>query len=145
MGNEGLVAEATTTIAAPVATVWDALTTPATIKHYMFGTEVVTDWQQGSPIVWKGEWEGKPYEDKGKILAIEPGRTLRISHYSSLSGAPDNPENYHTLTYQLSEEGQATRIALTQDKNASEEERAQASETWEKMLASLKDVVEGKK
>lgn len=144
MGKNGLVAEASTTIAAPVTAVWDALTTPATIKQYMFGTEVVSDWKQGNPIVWKGEWEGKPYEDKGEILAIEPERTLRVSHYSPLSGAPDTPENYHTLTYQLSEEGDGTRVVLTQDKNASEEERTHSRETWGKMLESLKDVVEGR-
>ena len=65
------VATAETEIEASPAEVWKALTDPELIKKYMFGSEVVTDWQPGSPITWKGEYEGKPYEDKGEILEVE--------------------------------------------------------------------------
>ena len=57
--QRGLIAKATITINAPVERVWDALVNPGIIKQYMFGTEVVSDWEEGSPIVWKGEWQGK--------------------------------------------------------------------------------------
>ena len=40
----------------------------------MFGTEVHTDWSIGGPIRWRGEWEGKAYEDKGQVLEFEPGK-----------------------------------------------------------------------
>lgn len=90
------VAHATTTIHAPVARVWDALVNPALIKQYMFGTNVSSDWKEGSPIVWKGEWQGKSYEDKGVILRLQPERLLQYSHFSPLSGLPEMPENYHT-------------------------------------------------
>jgi hypothetical protein len=61
--DKPIVARASTIIDAPVAMVWDALVTPETIKRYMFGTTVVSDWKEGSSIVWKGEWKGKSYED----------------------------------------------------------------------------------
>jgi hypothetical protein len=86
------MAKATTTIDKPVANVWRALVTPETINRYMFGATVVSDWREGSPIVWRGEWKGKPYEDKGEIVRIEPGRMLRYTHWSPLSGLPDLPE-----------------------------------------------------
>ena len=89
---ENLTAEAKVTISAPIARVWDALVNPEVIKRYMFGATVVSDWQIGSPIVWKGEWKGKPFEDKGRILEIQQGKRLRYSHFSPLSGAPDRPE-----------------------------------------------------
>src|SRR5919199_1123323 len=95
--NRNLVARASITIDAPRAQVWSALVNPEAIKQYMFGTNVVSDWREGSPIVWKGEWQGKSYEDKGVILELKPGRTLQYSHFSPLSGAPDRPENYHTV------------------------------------------------
>jgi uncharacterized protein YndB with AHSA1/START domain len=142
MNSEGLIAKASTSIDAPIAKVWDALTNPEVIKQFMFGSEVVSDWKEGSPIVWKGTWEGKPYEDKGVILNIEPLRILRYSHFSPLSGAPDVPENYHTLTYELSEEGDKTLVVLSQDNNSTEEEREHSQEMWEKMLESLKNVLE---
>ena len=52
--------------------VWKALTDPALIGKYMLGAQVETDWKPGSPIVWKGEYEGKRYEDKGEILDFDP-------------------------------------------------------------------------
>ncbi len=38
-----LIAEASIEIAAPVARVWAALTEPALVKQYFFGTEMATD------------------------------------------------------------------------------------------------------
>ena len=58
-----LVATAITVIGAPRARVWDALVDPAAIKAYMFGTTVTSDFRPGSAITWKGEWQGKAYED----------------------------------------------------------------------------------
>jgi uncharacterized protein YndB with AHSA1/START domain len=136
------VATAEIEIDARLSRVWDALVDPKVIKKYMFGTEVVTDWQRGSPIVWKGVYEGKSYEDKGEILAIEPERLLRVTHFSPLGGKEDVPANYHTLTYELEKNGDKTRVALSQDNNASEEEAEHSKSNWEKMLSGLKEVVE---
>ena len=136
------VAKASTTIHAPVAKVWDALTSPALIKQYMFGTDVVSSWQEGGPIVWKGEWQGKPYEDKGVIIKLKPERMIQYSHYSPLSGVPDLPENYHTVTVELSSQGAQTLVSLTQDHNASEEERDHSAQNWTMMLEALKKLLE---
>lgn len=140
--QKNLVAQATITVDAPPADVWEALVTPALIKHYMFGTDVVTTWQEGAPIVWQGEWQGQRYEDKGTILQIKPQQMLQYTHYSPLSGQPDEPENYHTVTVELSAEGGQTTVSLAQDKNATETERAHSEENWQKMLEGLKQVVE---
>jgi uncharacterized protein YndB with AHSA1/START domain len=99
------IAKATISINAPASKVWDALTKPNLIKQYLFGTEVTTDWQVGSPITYKGTWEGKAYEDKGRVIQIEPGKLLVSTFWSSLSGLPDIPENYKTVRYELSAEG----------------------------------------
>ena len=137
------VATAETVIEASPAEVWKALTDPELIKKYMFGSEVVTDWQPGSPITWKGEYEGKPYEDKGEILEVEQERRLKLTHFSPMSGEEDRPENYHTLVYELEPDGDKTRVQLSQDNNASEEAAEHSKSNWEKMLAGLKEVVEG--
>jgi uncharacterized protein YndB with AHSA1/START domain len=136
------VATAETEIDAPPGQVWTALTDPEQIKKYMFGSQVVTDWQPGSPIVWKGEYEGKKYEDKGEIVEIEPERRLKVTHFSPLSGQEDVPENYHTLLYEIEQHGQGTRVSLSQDNNASEEEAEHSRANWEQMLSGLKEVVE---
>ncbi|HUH96261.1 MAG TPA: SRPBCC domain-containing protein [Anaerolineales bacterium] len=141
--NNDLIAKASLTVRASREKVWDALVNPASIQQYMFGTHVVSDWREGSPIVWKGEWQGRPYEDKGTILQFKPGRKIQYSHFSPLSGLPDQPENYHTVTVELSADGNQTRLLLTQDHNANEEERSHSEKNWEMMLAGLKKFVEG--
>lgn len=137
-----LIAQASSTINAPAAKVWDALTNPAIIKQYMFGTHVVSDWKEGSPIVWQGEWQGRQYEDKGVILKLEPQRLIKYSHFSPLSGLPDTPENYHTVTVELTSAGAQTHVALSQDQNATEEEREHSAQNWAMVLEGLKKTVE---
>jgi uncharacterized protein YndB with AHSA1/START domain len=142
--SKGLVAEARTEVAAPPDAVWQALVDPRLIKQYMMGTDVVSDWKQGSAIVWKGEYEGKAFEDKGKILEIEPGQRISYSHFSPLTGDPDVPENYHTVTVELTPgaKGGSTGITLTQDNNDDAESRDHSAAFWQDMLDRLKGIVE---
>jgi uncharacterized protein YndB with AHSA1/START domain len=137
-----LVAHATVRIHAPRAAVWEALVTPEQIKRYFFDTTVVTTWAEGSPIRWRGEWQGQPYEDKGTVLRVEPERLLQFTHFSPLAGQPDVPENYHTITIELTGDGAATVVALAQDNNASETERAHSAANWSMVLDSLKALLE---
>jgi uncharacterized protein YndB with AHSA1/START domain len=140
--NKGLIAKASIDIQAPVTKVWDALITPETIRQYMFGTEVVSQWKKGSSITWKGVWKGKPYQDKGTILEIEPPKLLRYTHFSPLSGDADIPENYHTLTYELMDKGSYIHISLSQDNNANEKAKEHSLQMWQALLAELKKVLE---
>jgi uncharacterized protein YndB with AHSA1/START domain len=142
MGSDNLVANATTEIVASRAKVWDALVSPVAIKQYMFGADVESDWIEGSPITWKGEFNGKPYEDKGNILKIEPEKMLQYSHFSAMSGKPDQPENYHSVTIYLADGADRTEVSLTQDKNADEKARLEAEKNWATMLEGLKKYVE---
>jgi uncharacterized protein YndB with AHSA1/START domain len=141
MAND-LLAKASTTIEATAAEVWDALVDPAKIHEYMFGTNVASDWTEGSPITWKGEWEGRPYEDKGVILKMKPRKELQYTHFSPLAGLPDKPENYHTVTIELAENGAATNVTLSQDNNSTEKEREHSEKNWAMMLDGLKKFVE---
>ena len=140
--NQGLIASVSTTITAPSADVWQALVTPAAIKQYMFGTTVTSDWVVGSPISWKGEWQGRAYEDKGIILQVVPERVLEYSHFTPLAGVPDIPENYHVVTVELSPDGERTRVALSQDNNLTEQARGRSERNWGMMLAALKQFLE---
>ena len=139
---ENLPAEADVTIQGSVAQVWDALTNPEKIRRYMFGATVESEWRVGSPIVWRGEWKGRPFEDKGRILEIQQGRKLRYSHYSPLSGAPDRPESYHTVTIQVDGLDGSVRVELSQDNNPTERAAEESRRNWSAMLDGLKKTVE---
>ena len=131
------------TIDAPEADVWDALTNPAKVKEYMHGTEMSTDWKEGSPIYWRGEWKGKPYEDKGKVLEVKPQRLLKYTHWSPLGGSEDKPENYHTVVYELAGDDGKTTLTLRQDNNPTQEEAEKmAKNNWGPVLEGLKETAE---
>lgn len=141
--SDTYTATATTTIDAPPETVWNALTDPETIEQYFFGAAVDTDWEVGSSIVFRGEWEGETYEDKGEIQRFEPERVLEYTHWSPLSGKPDVPENYHTVTYELTDLDGSTELTLTQDNSDTEAARDHSEENWETVLGNLTELLEG--
>jgi uncharacterized protein YndB with AHSA1/START domain len=140
--NKTHIAKATITLNAPASKVWDALIRPELIKEYLFGTEVTTDWQVGSPITYKGTWEGKTYEDKGKVLEVEPGKLLVSTFWSSLSGVPDIPENYQTVRYELATENGGTRLTIIQDNNDSEVGAKHSEQNWQMVLEEMKKLLE---
>lgn len=135
------VARQSTTIHADITEVWDALVDPKMIKKYLLGTEAVSDWKVGSPMIFRGEWNGKKYEDKGKILALEPERKFQYTHWSSLSGLPDTPENYRTVTFELSAANKSTILSVMQS-DCTEQECSISEKNWASVLTTLKDLLE---
>lgn len=135
-------AKSTITINAPRHRVWEVITDPAAVKEFMFGADLATDWAVGSPIYWRGEWEGKPYEDKGEILEAEAGRKLVHTHFSPLGGEEDKPENYHTLTWTLEDQEGGTRLTLSQDNNPTEDSAEHSQGMWDMLVADVKEIAE---
>ena len=130
------------TIEAPATKVWEALTTPDVIKKWFFGVDTDTDWKEGSPIVHRGEWQGKPYEDKGVIVKIEPERALVHTHWSPASGLPDSEENYQRVAWTLSGDDGKTELTVTETNLPSEEAKSTSESSWEMVLGKLKKLLE---
>jgi uncharacterized protein YndB with AHSA1/START domain len=129
-------------INAPAAKVWEALTNPAIVKQYFFGTNVKSDWKVGSPVIWEGEWEGKTYQDTGTILDIDPGKFVKYNYWSSMSGTENKPENYANITYSLSEKGGQTVLTVTQDNIKSKEAKDHSEQNWKSVFGKMKEMVE---
>jgi uncharacterized protein YndB with AHSA1/START domain len=136
--------ETSSTIDAPIDEVWRAITTPSLIKQWFFGVDTESDWTVGSPLVHTGEYQGKPYVDKGEILRIDPPRLLEHSHWSEGSGKPDRPDQYQVVTWWLEERDGGTELTIT-ERNLPSEEAAQTSEgAWKMALDALKTMLEAK-
>ncbi|MDP1675520.1 MAG: SRPBCC family protein [Bacteroidota bacterium] len=136
------VAKVTIEINADSATVWKWLTTPELIKQYFFGTQTETDWKKGSPIFFRGEWEGKKYEDKGTILDIQSEKFVKYNYWSSMSGTPDIPENYATIVYELTAKGNTTILSIMQDGIKTEESKTHSEQNWNAVMGGMKKMVE---
>ncbi len=131
-------------IDAPVQKVWEALTTPEIIKQYFFGTTAVSDWKVGSSIIFKGEWEGKSYIDKGTILSILPLKMFRYNYWGSMSGIEDKPENYAIITYNLFEDGDITLLTIVQENIPDRKMKEHSEKNWNTVLHNLRDLLERK-
>ena len=141
--KDSYVAEKSIIINASPDAVWQALTDPEMVRQYMHGTNMETDWQVGSSITWKGEWQGRTYEDKGSVLEVKPIQLLKVTHWSPMTGTEDTPDNYHTVTYELSGQEGTTLLTVKQDNNASQEEADKMAENnWGPVLQGLKASVE---
>ena len=137
-----LETELTISIDAPSSEVWKAITTPEEIKKWFFGVDTKTDWQVGSDIVHTGEWQGKPYEDKGRIVAFEPERMLVHTHWSPLSGLEDSEENYQVVTWTLVETDGSTTLTVSESNIPSEETKNVSEKSWRTVLDELKKLLE---
>lgn len=138
-------------IHAPAWRVWDALINPQITIQYMFGCVPVTDWKEGSLLLWRGSYEGKEMDFvKGQVIKIEPGSQLSYTVIDPNNEAiPDVPENYLTVTYDLVEEDGSTRFIVTQGDYAlvaEGEKRFKDSnnggEGWNPILVQIKKIVE---
>jgi uncharacterized protein YndB with AHSA1/START domain len=131
------------TINAPAAKVWEAITENDKRKAWFFGVDTETDWLEGSRILHSGEFEGKPYRDKGEILEIEPKRILVHTHWSDMSGLPDRAENYQTVSFMLTEVDGRTTVTVAESNHPNAKAREVSEGMWQKALGGLKQLVEG--
>jgi uncharacterized protein YndB with AHSA1/START domain len=119
-------------IKTPAATVWDALTNPEITQAYMFGCETVSDWEIGSELLWKGQYQGMDMIFvKGKILQLIPNEILIYTVFDPNSTIPDLPENYLSVTYELHQKDGFTQLTVTQgDYNKVAEGDRRYKESW---------------
>lgn len=103
-------------IDAPALALWKVLTEPDHMRAWMgepvMKLEVAADWRVGGSFVVRGVHHGR-FENRGTVLAFEPGRRLSYTHLSSMSRLPDVPESYTRFDFQLEPAGEGTRLELT--------------------------------
>ena len=132
----------TVDINASTKKVWEALTEPQLIKQWLFGTNVISDWKVGSPILFTGTWQGTEYKDKGTILQLEPEKIFQYNYWSGFSGLPDTIENYSIITFELFPKTNCTQLTLTQSNFPTEIGYEHSDKNWNGTLALMKSIIE---
>ncbi len=130
------------TIRAPLARVWAALTEPVEVKKWFFGTNLVTDWRPGSPIFFRGEWEGKAYEDRGTVKSFDPPRSLSYDYWSAFSGTEDRPEHRQLIHIELAERAGSVEVKITQSNAGTQDQADHSASNWATVLDGLKKLLE---
>ena len=141
--NKNLKVSKSIEINSNVEKVWEALTNPEKIKIYLFGTETITDWKIGSPIIFQGEYEGHKYKDKGNVLENKMYEILKYDYWSGFSGLEDIPENYSIVTYRIENASDnQVKFTWTQEGFANEEGQQHSENGLNGMLEQIKILVE---
>ena len=142
-----LIIKSSIPIKASPSKVWKVLTRPEYTKLYMFGCEVDSDWKVNSSVEWKG------YEDlketvyvKGKVVKINPEKTLVYTTFDPQGGLPDIPENYLSVSYDLKDQTEQTVLTITQGDFSNvaegEDRYSEAVKGWKTTLAEIKHLAE---
>lgn len=132
---------------------WQALTEPAFTKRY-WGAELRSDWQVGSPVLWR---EGSPdFADEGQVvLESDPPRRLSYSwhlaqpahaeylNWDEATYAAARAEPRTKVTFDLEPEGETVKLTVVHDGFPPESPMRKAvSGGWPSLLASLKTLLE---
>lgn len=129
-------------IDAPPERVWEAITTPAQISKWFFGVDTESDWHVGGTIVHRGEYQGRPYEDKGEILELDPPRRFVHTHWSATSGTPETPEHEQRVSWTLEPSDGGTALTVDEVNLPSEQAKAISDQSWPQALEALRALLE---
>ena len=143
---ETFVGHASVTINTSKAHVWDALVNPEKIKQYMPVTSVVSDWRENSPIVWRSEFQGKPFEVRGTVLRSDPERLLEYDHSLPIFRAFERSHSsatYQRVTIELRDEGAQTHVSVTEQGNKTRRDLEHSEGSWRMVLNGMKALLEG--
>ncbi|HUB91383.1 MAG TPA: SRPBCC domain-containing protein [Dyella sp.] len=100
-------------IAAGREAVWRALIDPRAGEKWRMA-DFRTDWAAGSSIEIEAMIGDRRYCDKGRVLRVEPPSLLQYAYWSRISGLPDQPQSYSTITLVLEAQGDETVLTVRQ-------------------------------
>ncbi len=130
-------------IDAPPELVFDALTNSEEIIKYFPLKEVVSEWKVGSEVLYKGEINSQRFTDYGLIEIISRPNKYKYTYWSDNHGTERTPENHLSICYELSKNGDGTKLELEQSHLKSKEMfQMMNSVVWDSLLNNMKNHIE---
>ena len=122
--------------------VWDTITKAELVKLWQYGSDLLTSWEIGSDIKFRTEWDGKVFEQWGKVLEVRPNELVKYSLFAPGPDLEDKPENYFLMSYVLTQQDGQTQLEIIQEDNRPNavQEKPQGEEN--PVLKSLKLLAE---
>ena len=137
--------ESTVVIRAPAKKVWPALTRPDLVKQWQYGSDLLTTWEVGTPVVFRNEWNGNVFEQWGTVLEFAPESRVKYSLFVPRPDLQDIPEHHFFMTYELTESGGFTSVLFRQeDPRPVPPDASSGGDEGPDVLSQLKELVETK-
>jgi uncharacterized protein YndB with AHSA1/START domain len=130
------------TIKAPRDVVWAAVTLPEYVRLWQYSSELTTDWIVGHPIRFSAEWQGQTFEQWGTVVEVDEPSRLRYTLFAPRPGLEDLPENYFTMTYELTDVDDGTRVRFVQEDPRESDDVAHDVDEDDPLLLALRDLAE---
>lgn len=123
--------------------VYEALTKSSEITKFYPLNEVISTWEEGAEVLYKGEANGSSFTDFGLIDTLNKPNLYSYRYWSDNHGTERSPENYVSISYALAETPQGTELTLKQSNIRSEAlYHLMESQVWDFLLGSLKQYLE---
>lgn len=132
----------TITINASIEKVWNTITKPELVKLWQYGSDLITNWEVGSDIKFRTEWEGKVFEQWGKVLEIQPNELVKYSLFAPRPDLEDKRENYFIMSYVLLNKNGQTKLTIIQEDNRPNAVQEEPQSEDNPVLKSLKEFAE---
>lgn len=120
--------------------IWQALTHAEFTSQYFHGTHIQSDWQIGSPVVFRGD-EGNALIEGKVIVADKP---VRLSYsWRSLYDEELAKEAPSQVTFEIEAMDGVCRLRITHDKfQTGSKTYERVSQGWSAIMCSLKSLLE---
>jgi uncharacterized protein YndB with AHSA1/START domain len=129
-------------INAPRDVVWVAVTVPEHVRGWQYGSELITDWIIGHPIRFSAQWQGATLEQWGTVEEFSAPSRLRYSLFAPRPGLEDRPENYFTMTYELTDVDDGTMVRFIHEDPRETDVGDDDADEESPVLAALRAVAE---
>jgi len=123
--------------------VFATLTSSDEIPKYYPLNEVISSWQVGDSVHYKGEISGQAFTDYGVITELKHPEVYSYRYWSDNHGTENIPDNHLTINYTLLLVNGTTQLTLVQDNIKSEEMfNVMNTVVWDMLLNGLKEYLE---
>ena len=145
MDPKNLVLTKNRKIKASIVDVWDAITAPEKLKISLFGCDVITSWEPGTEILFKGKFNDTDFIDKGTVIDFKSGVSYTYDYWSNFSGLPDVPENYSRIKYEIEKSDSYTLLTLTHSSFNTQDQYEHSDKNWDISLDALVNLIKDNK
>lgn len=127
-------------IEADARKIWDALTQPEFTAQYFYATRVESDWQVGSPVVYRLPDDSLAVD--GEVIEVEPPNRLVIT-WRALYTEEFTREGFSKVTFEITRlDDSVCKLSVLHDQFPDDSKLYEHVQGWVAIISSLKSLLE---